>query len=68
MSAGGLKPQSDIAFEAVNEPVKKIATWLAVVNELLEDVPGLAAYLNTRLMHFVRPHRGQRIAERVRHR
>ena len=52
--SGGLKPESSITFEAGGEPVKKIATWLAVVTELLEDVPGLAAYLNTRLMHFVR--------------
>jgi len=53
VAAGALKPQSDIAFEAANEPVKKIATWLEIVEELLEDVAGLSGYLSQRLRHFV---------------
>jgi len=50
---GDLKPQSSIVFEAVEEPVRKIATWLEVTTEMLEDVAGIADYLNRRLRHFV---------------
>jgi HK97 family phage major capsid protein len=53
VAEGGVKPQSSITFEAATEPVRKIATWLEITEEILEDVEGLAAYLNTRLRHFV---------------
>lgn len=53
VAEGAVKPQSAITFEAANEPVRKIATWLEVTEEIIEDVDGLAAYLNTRLRHFV---------------
>lgn len=50
----GLKPESTIAFDAVDESVKKIATFLPVTDEMIEDVPQLTSYINGRLALFVR--------------
>jgi HK97 family phage major capsid protein len=38
----------------VVEPIKQIATLLPVSDEMLEDVPSIQAYLNSRLTLFVR--------------
>jgi HK97 family phage major capsid protein len=49
VAEGAAKPESTIVFDAVTDPVRKIATWLPFTEEMLEDVPGLESYLNTRL-------------------
>jgi HK97 family phage major capsid protein len=51
---GGVKPESALTFALVNEAVKKVAHWLPVTDELLEDVPALASYINRRLIAGVR--------------
>ena len=38
VAPGALKPQSDIVFEAKTTPVRKIATWVEIVSELLVAV------------------------------
>jgi HK97 family phage major capsid protein len=43
------KPESALTFEAVSDPVRKIAHWIPVTEEMLEDVPALQSYLDTRL-------------------
>lgn len=50
----GDKPESTIEFDAEDEPVKKIATFLPVTDEMIEDVEGLQSYINARLSRFVR--------------
>lgn len=50
---GDLKPEATVVFEVVNEPVRKVATFLPVSDEMLEDVDGLRSYLNGRLTLFV---------------
>ena len=50
---GAAKPESAIAFDAVSEPVRKIATWIPVTDEMLEDVPAFSAYIDGRLRLFV---------------
>lgn len=50
---GGTKPESTLIFDAVTDPVRKIATWLPVTEEMLEDVTALSGYIDTRLRHFV---------------
>ena len=49
VAEGVAKPESTIIFAAVSDPVRKIATWLPVTEEMLEDVPALRSYLDTRL-------------------
>ena len=40
-------------FRSTDEPVKKIATFLPVTEEMLEDVAQMASYINSRLALFV---------------
>jgi len=50
----GQKPESTFVFSEVSEPVRKLATFLPVSDELFEDAPQIGAYLNQRLALFVR--------------
>jgi HK97 family phage major capsid protein len=50
---GADKPESSLEFNTVDASVKKIATFLPVTDEMLEDVPQLASYINSRLTLFV---------------
>lgn len=43
------KPESTLVFEAATAPVRKIATWLPVSEEMLEDVPAIRSYIDARL-------------------
>jgi HK97 family phage major capsid protein len=53
VAEGAAKPESTLIFDAVTDPVRKIATWLPVTDEMFEDVPALRGYIDTRLRHFV---------------
>ncbi len=53
VAEGAAKPESTIVFDGATAPVRKIATWLPVTEEILEDVPALRAYLDVRLRLFV---------------
>lgn len=53
VAEGGTKPESSLEFDAVDEPVKKVATFLPVTDEMIEDVPQLESYINARLALFV---------------
>lgn len=48
-SEGTTKPESDITFENYDVPVRTIAHWLKVSNQLLADAPAVAAYIELRL-------------------
>lgn len=50
---GDLKPESALAFANVDEPVRKIATFLPITDEMLEDAAQLRSYLDGRLRLFV---------------
>lgn len=53
VAEGASKPESSLEFDAVDEPVKKVATFLPVTDEMIEDVPQLESYINARLSLFV---------------
>lgn len=46
---GAAKPESTLTFEAAQAPVRKIATWLPVTEEMLEDAPAIRSYIDARL-------------------
>ena len=46
---GGEKQESTLIFDAVSDPVRKIAHWLPVTEEILEDVPAMRSYIDARL-------------------
>lgn len=51
---GGLKPESAIAFSKVDEVLKKLATFLPVSDEMLEDWAQARSYIDSRLVQFIR--------------
>lgn len=53
VAEGDLKPESTIVFGNVDEPVRKIATFLPITDEMLEDAAQLRSYLDGRLRLFV---------------
>lgn len=48
------KPESALDFTLREDNVRKIATWIPVTDEMLEDVPGFESYLRGRLADMVR--------------
>ena len=54
VAEGAAKPESALDFTKRTVPIEKIATWLPVTDELLEDVAGLREYVSGRLMFMVR--------------
>jgi HK97 family phage major capsid protein len=46
---GQPKPESTLTFTATTEQVRKIACWLPVTDELLEDVAAIQSYIDGRL-------------------
>ena len=53
VSEGGLKPASDLNITQVTENYTTIATTLKISDEMLEDAPFIASYVNGRLVLFV---------------
>jgi HK97 family phage major capsid protein len=54
VAEGTAKPESALEYDLEQVPVKKIATWLPVSDELLSDAPAIRAIINNRLVLFVR--------------
>ena len=54
VSEGSAKPESTLTFNEGSVPIRKIATFLPVSDEFLEDAPAIQGYLNSRLSMFVR--------------
>jgi HK97 family phage major capsid protein len=46
---GTAKPESALVFDQRTDPVQKIAHWIPVTEELLEDVSAIQAYIDARL-------------------
>lgn len=53
VAEGASKPESTLAFDLVSDAVRKIATWLPVTEEMLEDVSQIRSYIDARLRLFV---------------
>jgi HK97 family phage major capsid protein len=49
VAEGGLKPESTLVFEAATSAVRKIAHWIPVTEEMLEDFKQTASIIDSRL-------------------
>lgn len=54
VAEGNLKPESAITFSKVDEVLHKIATFLPVSDEMLEDWAQVQSYIDARLILFVK--------------
>lgn len=48
------KPESDLTFKLVEEPVRTIAHWIKLSKQVLDDAPSLRGYVDRRLTHGAR--------------
>jgi len=53
VSEGAAKPESALTFAGATDAVRKIAHWLPVTEEMLEDVPAIRSYIDARLRNGV---------------
>lgn len=51
VAEGGAKPQSNVTFEQVTDTIKKIAVWMPITDEALDDVPQLYSYIQELLRY-----------------
>jgi len=49
VAEGATKPESTLVFAQVTDPVQKIAHWLPVTEEMLEDFSATRSYVDSRL-------------------
>lgn len=48
---GEAKPSSNVTFEEVTDTIKKLAVWMPITDEALDDVPQLYAYIQELLRY-----------------
>jgi HK97 family phage major capsid protein len=48
---GAAKPESDLTFELVNDPVRTIAHFIRASKQVLDDAPMLQSYIDRRMRH-----------------
>lgn len=51
VAEGASKPTSNVTFEAVTDTIKKIAVWMPVTDEALDDVPQMYSYIQELLRY-----------------
>jgi HK97 family phage major capsid protein len=49
VAEGAAKPESTLVFQQATSPVQKLAHWLPVTEEMLEDYSAIRAYIDARL-------------------
>jgi len=51
VAEGAAKPSSDVTFEAKTDTIRKIAVWMPVTDEALDDIPQLYSYIQELLRY-----------------
>jgi HK97 family phage major capsid protein len=57
------KPEVTQSFEAADAPVRKLAAWIPVTDEIVEDAPTLRGYIDTRLLYMLMLREEQQILD-----
>jgi HK97 family phage major capsid protein len=47
------KPAATLTLELATDPVRKVAAWVGVSEEIFDDLPGLQTFIDTRLMSWI---------------
>lgn len=53
VAEGSAKPEVTMTFTSDDAPIRKIAAWVPVTEEIISDAPGLADYIDTRLLYML---------------
>jgi HK97 family phage major capsid protein len=48
------KPETDVTFKLVQEPVRTVAHFIKLSKQVLDDAPALRSYVDSRMVHGVR--------------
>jgi HK97 family phage major capsid protein len=51
VAEGAQKPESSLSFELASAPVRTLAHWIKATRQVLDDVPQLQSYIDTRLRY-----------------
>lgn len=51
VAEGALKPESSLTFELATAPVRTLAHWIRASKQVLDDIPQLQSYIDTRLRY-----------------
>lgn len=51
VNEGEAKPSSDVTFEEVTDAIRKIAVWMPITDEAMDDVPQLYSYVQELLRY-----------------
>jgi HK97 family phage major capsid protein len=61
VAEGAAKPEVELLWEAADAPVRKIAAWVPVTSEIIEDAPTLRGYIDGRLGYLLAVREEQQI-------
>lgn len=61
VAEGGQKPEAELLWESDDAPVRKIAAWVPVTTEIIEDAPTLRGYIDGRLGYLLAVREEQQI-------
>lgn len=61
VAEGGAKPASDLNYTQTTETFKKIANYLKIVDEMMQDVPYVQSQVSGRLVYFVQQKEEQQL-------
>lgn len=53
-SEGTTKPESDVTFELIQDPVRTIAHFIKASKQIMDDAPMLSSYIDRRMLHGLR--------------
>ena len=54
VAEGAAKPEVALTWTSVTVPIRKIAAWIPLTTEIIEDAPALRGYIDNRLLYMLK--------------